>query len=127
MGFSHQRRRTPTFCLLTPNCTSTAPPPAPSTVPSTVEEPTTRSVHARLYRILILNDDVTPFGYVILLLEEIFDLSLEMAEHVAWMAHSNGTAVVRICPKPEAEKLVGRAHSRAQRDGFPLAFDLQPE
>ncbi len=99
----------------------------PTTVPTIVGEPTTRSVHARLYRILILNDEVTPFGYVILLLEDIFELSLEMAEHVAWMAHSQGSAVVRICPKPEAEKLVARAHSRAQRDGFPLAFDLQPE
>ena len=86
-----------------------------------------RSDFEPLWRILILNDDVTPFGYVMLLLEDIFDLSLEMAEHVALMAHTKGSAIVRICPKPEAEKLVARAHSQAQRDGFPLAFDLQPE
>ncbi len=115
--------------LTQPAQSTSAPTPTrvSTSAPSTVKAPATRSVHARLYRILILNDDVTPFGYVILLLEDIFELSLEMAEHVAWMAHTDGSAVVRICPKPEAEKLISRAHSRAQRDGFPLAFDLQPE
>ena len=96
-------------------------------MPATVVDPSTEAVYERLYRIIILNDDVTPFGYVILMLEGVFDLSLEMAEHVALMAHTKGSAIVRICPKPEAEKLVARAHSQAQRDGFPLAFDLQPE
>jgi ATP-dependent Clp protease adaptor protein ClpS len=77
--------------------------------------------------VVIHNDDVTPFEYVIRILTSLFLLSDEMAEHVAQTAHSEGQAVVVVKPRPEAERLVKVAQSRARLDGYPLAFSVEPE
>lgn len=77
------------------------------------------------YRVLIHNDDVTPYNYVIRILEEIFLLSEELAEHVAWTAHHEEVAVVVVRPRPEAEKLIKVARAQARLDGYPLTFSLE--
>lgn len=80
-----------------------------------------------LFRILIHNDDVTPFEYVIRSLTRNFMLSQELAEHIAETAHFEEVAVVVIRPKSEAEKLIGIARSHARADGFPLTFSMEPD
>jgi ATP-dependent Clp protease adaptor protein ClpS len=80
-----------------------------------------------LYRVLIHNDDVTPFDYVIRILQRIFMLSEELADHVAWTAHEDGLAVVVVRPRSEAEKLIKVARARARADGYPLTFTLEPD
>ena len=80
-----------------------------------------------LFRVLIHNDDVTPYDYVIQVLGTIFNLSHEMAEHITWVAHTEGIAPVVTRPRSEAERLVSKAHAAARLDGFPLTFSLEPE
>jgi ATP-dependent Clp protease adapter protein ClpS len=75
--------------------------------------------------ILIFNDDVTPYSYVMYMLGDLFMLSEELADHVAWTAHTKGKAVVVVRPRVEAEKLVKVARGRARMDGYPLAFALE--
>jgi len=75
--------------------------------------------------VLIHNDDVTPYDYVIALLMAIFELSDELAEHIAWVAHTRGTARVVTRPRREAEQLVQQAHAAARLDGYPLTFSLE--
>ncbi|RIK46931.1 MAG: ATP-dependent Clp protease adaptor ClpS [Chloroflexi bacterium] len=78
------------------------------------------------FRFVVLhNDDVTPYPYVIEILGGIFLLSEEIADHIAWTAHTKGTAVVVVRPRAEAEKLMMAARGRAQRQGFPLTFTLE--
>lgn len=76
-------------------------------------------------KVLIHNDDVTPYEYVIYTLGSVFMLSDELADHVAWTAHNKGEAVVVVRPRREAEKLVKVAAGRARGDGFPLTFTLE--
>lgn len=78
-------------------------------------------------RVVIHNDEVTPYEYVIQILGGVFLLSEEIADHIAWTAHTQGRAVVVVRPRVEAEKLVKIAHSRAQSDGYPLTFSLESE
>ena len=80
-----------------------------------------------LYRILIHNDDVTPFDYVIRTLRRIFMLSQELAEHIAETAHDEQVAIVMIRPRAEAEKLIGIARTHARADGYPLTFSMEPD
>lgn len=80
-----------------------------------------------LWRVIIHNDEVTPYDYVISVLETVFFLSSELAEHVTWTAHEQGQAVVVIRPRTEAERLVDIAKTRARLDGFPLTFTLEIE
>lgn len=83
--------------------------------------------HAPRWYVIIHNDDVTPFEYVIKVLLQLFLLSEEIAEHIANTAHSEGQAVVVVRPRNEAERLVKIAHTRARLDGYPLTFSLEPE
>jgi ATP-dependent Clp protease adaptor protein ClpS len=75
--------------------------------------------------VLIHNDDVTPFDFVIHTLSSVFMLSDELAEHIAATAHDNGVAVVAIRPRAEAEMLMRVALGRAKKDGYPLQFTLE--
>lgn len=75
--------------------------------------------------ILIHNDEVTPYEYVISMLGDLFMLSEELADHIAWTAHTKGVAVVVVRPRTEAEKLVKVAHGRARSASYPLTFSLE--
>ena len=77
--------------------------------------------------VIIHNDEVTPFDYVIRILLQLFLLSEEMADHVAQTAHNEGQAVVVVRPRGEAERLVKVARARARLDGYPLTFSMEPE
>ena len=107
----------------------TVPEPGIATVdvPDVVTEQPPENVTAPLYKVLIHNDDVTPFEYVIRILRRIFMLSQELAEHVAETAHNEEVAIVVIRPRPEAEKLVGAARLQSRADGYPLTFSLEPD
>ncbi|GIK76160.1 MAG: hypothetical protein BroJett021_51480 [Chloroflexota bacterium] len=83
--------------------------------------------HAPRWYVLVHNDDVTPFEYVIKILLQVFLLSEEIAEHVAQTAHSEGQAVVVVRPRNEAERLVRVARARARLDGYPLTFSMEQE
>ncbi|UCC52056.1 MAG: ATP-dependent Clp protease adaptor ClpS [Anaerolineaceae bacterium] len=78
-------------------------------------------------RVFIHNDDVTPFDFVIIILQRIFQLKSLEAEHVAFVAHTSGLAYVATLPCPEAHKRVGKAHFAASLEGYPLMFTVEPE
>lgn len=79
------------------------------------------------WKVLIHNDDVTPYNFVVAVLIRIFELTPIIAEHVTYLAHTNGIALVAVLPKSEAERRVGKAHFAARLEGFPLTFTLEPE
>ena len=78
-------------------------------------------------RIFVHNDDVTPFEFVIVILQRIFQLTSMEAEHVAYVAHTTGLAYVATLPCPEARKRVGKAHFAASLEGYPLMFSVEVE
>lgn len=79
------------------------------------------------WRVIIHNDDVTPYDFVVRLLASIFKLSAEIADHIALTAHLTGKAHVVTRPRREAETLVNKAHFAAQLENYPLMFTLEPE
>ena len=98
---------------------------ATETTPQIVEK--TEIAEEPPYRSLIHNDDVTPFDFVIVILQRIFGLSREIAEHVTVTAHFKGIALVMVRPKGEAERLVAKAHMAARLEGYPLTFTIEPK
>ncbi len=63
--------------------------PAPRVVPEKDVSPD------RGWKVLLFNDDATPFDVVIFALQRSAGLSVEVAEMVAYEAHSQGEAVVK--------------------------------
>jgi ATP-dependent Clp protease adaptor protein ClpS len=78
-------------------------------------------------RVIVHNDDVTPYEFVIMILQRIFELAPFEAERVTFLAHTAGIAYVTTLPCPEAYIRVGKAHFAASLDGFPLLFTVEPE
>lgn len=78
-------------------------------------------------KIYIHNDDVTPYDFVVAILQRFFDLNPLEAEQVTYEAHVSGVAYVATLPKSEAEKRVGQAHFAAGLEGYPLTFTIEPE
>ncbi len=97
------------------------------TAPIEKESGKERTSQEPRWRVLIHNDDVTPFDYVIRILLHFFLVSEEIAEHIAQVAHNEGQAVVVVRPRTEAERLVKVARARARLDGYPLTFSMEPE
>jgi len=95
----------------------------------TVTEPVTDSETklSPLYRVLIHNDDITPFDFVIGVLQSVFALSGRDAVAVTTRAHVTGIAYVTTLSYEEAKYRVGKAHSMARAAGFPLTFSIEPE
>ena len=78
-------------------------------------------------RVFIHNDDITPFDFVIIILQRVFQLKSLEAEHVAFVAHTSGLAYVATLPCPEAHRRVGKAHFAASLEGYPLMFTVETE
>jgi len=89
------------------------------------QEQADKSSDEHMALVIVHDDDETPFEYVTATLGDVFMLSEEMAEHIAWTAHTKGTAVVVVRPRREAETLAGAAQYRARSEGYPLTFSLQ--
>lgn len=80
-----------------------------------------------MWRVFIHNDDVTPYDFVVTVLQQIFELDAVAAELITFTAHSAGIAYVTTLPKTEAQRRVGKAQFAASLEGFPLAFTIEPE
>ena len=81
----------------------------------------------RPYRVIIHNDNVTTFEFVINILVTIFQLSFFKATRVAFEAHNRGNAYVCTLPLEEAKSRVFKAQFAAREKGFPLTFTIEPE
>ncbi|MCP4423047.1 MAG: ATP-dependent Clp protease adaptor ClpS [Chloroflexi bacterium] len=79
------------------------------------------------YKVLIHNDEVTPYDFVLIVLRRFFQLSPPDAEYVTYLAHTKGLAYVATLPLREAQKRVGQAHFAASLEGYPLTFTIEPE
>ncbi len=80
-----------------------------------------------LYKVIIHNDNVTPMYFVVQILKTCFYLSNDKAANIMLTAHVYGSAYVQTLAKSEAEKRVNKAHTEANKTGYPLRFTLEPE
>jgi ATP-dependent Clp protease adaptor protein ClpS len=79
------------------------------------------------YRVLLHNDDVTPYDFVIHVLQSVFNFALLKAVAVTQRAHITGVAYVATFPLEQAKYLVGQAHGAARAEGYPLTFTIEAE
>ncbi|MBN1219211.1 MAG: ATP-dependent Clp protease adaptor ClpS [Anaerolineae bacterium] len=81
----------------------------------------------RPYRVIIHNDNVTTFEFVIAVLVNIFGLPVNRAVDITYEAHTRGNAYVATLPLEEAKSKVFKAQYAARQQGFPLTFTIEPE
>lgn len=80
----------------------------------------TRPKRPDMYRVLLLNDDFTPMEFVIQVLEQFFNKSLEDATRITYHVHQTGVGVCGVYTFEVAETKVTQVMDFARRNQHPL-------
>jgi ATP-dependent Clp protease adaptor protein ClpS len=79
------------------------------------------------YRVIIHNDNITTFEFVINVLVTVFEQTFARATLLAFETHTKGNAYVTTLPLEDAKNKVFKAQFSAREKGFPLTFTIEPE
>ena len=80
-----------------------------------------------MYKVVIINDDVTPMEFVILLLTTIFKHSESTATELMLTIHNENSAVVGVYNYEIAEQKTIDATMLARDNNYPLLIKLEVE
>jgi len=78
-------------------------------------------------KVMLHNDDLTPYDFVVNVMRHVFGFSWPKAAAVTHTAHVRGIALVGVYPLEEAKYKVGQAHALARVEGYPLTLTIEPE
>ncbi len=81
----------------------------------------------KLWKVILLNDDLTPIDFVIELLITTFKHSQETAKNITMEIHNNGSGVAGIYTFEIAEIRAVEATTLARSNGFPLQIKMEEE
>ena len=102
-----------------------------SDIPGSQEEITTEidaeTTEPPDYKVLLHNDDFTTKIFVVEILVEVFNRSVDDATRLMWYVHKNGVGVCGIYPLEVAETKIMQGTALARENGFPLKLTLEPE
>lgn len=74
----------------------------------------------KMYNVVLLNDDFTPFDFVIEVLVKIFGKNFQEAESITMNIHHNDKGICGTFPKAIAEMKCKKANNHAKASGYPL-------
>lgn len=81
----------------------------------------------KLWKVILLNDDLTPIDFVIELLITTFKHSQETAKNITMEIHNNGSGIAGIYTFEIAEIRAVEATTLARSNGFPLQIKMEEE
>ena len=94
--------------------------------PTVESEVESRTELAPRWKVLLLNDNVTTFEFVIWLLMTLFHKPRGEAQELTWEIHESGSALITVTSLERAELYVEQVRSLARPRGFPLAAEIEP-
>ncbi|MEE4118572.1 MAG: ATP-dependent Clp protease adaptor ClpS [Paracoccaceae bacterium] len=80
-----------------------------------------------LWKVILLNDDVTPREFVVKVLRRVFRMTEDEATVVMLTAHRRGACVVAVFTREVAETKAEQANEAGRRAGYPLALTTDRE
>lgn len=92
-----------------------------------VQESKPKLKRPRLYKVLLLNDDYTPMEFVVIVLEQFFSKSRELAVQIMLHVHQKGVGVCGVYPREIAETKVRLVMDFANEHQHPLQCTMEPE
>lgn len=81
----------------------------------------------KLYKVILLNDDVTTMDFVVAILVKIFEKSVQDAVDIMFKVHKTGSGVAGIYIKEIAKTKQNAVINTAKEAGFPLQCILEEE
>jgi ATP-dependent Clp protease adaptor protein ClpS len=101
--------------------------PPPTTIVEADVQTTSATKLAPRWRVVLWNDDVTTFQFVIELLRSLFRKPQPEAVRLTHEIHNRGSAAVEVTSRERAELYVDQVKSLARPRGFPLTATIEPE
>ena len=80
-----------------------------------------------LWKVILLNDDFTPRGFVTKVLMSVFRMTEGEAETVMLAAHLKGACVVAVYSREIAETKAKMGNDAGARLGYPLTFTTEKD
>jgi ATP-dependent Clp protease adaptor protein ClpS len=80
-----------------------------------------------LYKVVFLNDDVTPMDFVMNCLMSIFNHSLTEAEELTHKIHQEGFAIVAVLPYEIAEQKGIETTVLSRNNNYPLQVKIEAD
>ncbi len=84
-------------------------------------------VEPKRWKVIFLNDDLTPMDFVIELLVSVFKHSQETAKEITMEIHNNGSGIAGVYSFEIAEVKAVESTTLARVNGFPLQIKLEEE
>lgn len=78
-----------------------------------------------MYEVVMLNDDYTPMEFVIMVLENLFRMSDELAMQTMLNVHQHGKGVCGVYPHEVAETKIAQVAELARNNEHPLQCTLE--
>ena len=78
-----------------------------------------------MYKVLLHNDDYTTKEFVVRILMNVFNKSIEEATRIMWKVHKTGIGVCGVYTYEVAETKVNLVTTSARENGFPLQSTLE--
>jgi ATP-dependent Clp protease adaptor protein ClpS len=79
-----------------------------------------------MFRVLLLNDDVTPMEFVVHVLESVFDMDREAATRIMLQIHHQGKGECGFYPAATAEARAKLVQELAREHQHPLGCVVEP-
>ena len=90
-------------------------------------KPNTQLAEPPMFKVIYINDNQTPMGFVIESLIDYFEYTPVTAEKITVDIHETGSAVVAVLPYEVAEQKGIEITVLARSEGYPLQIKLEPE
>lgn len=94
---------------------------------NTLEKNDRLSEEPKNYKVIFLNDEVTPMDFVIEVLQRIFRHDRGTSESLTMTVHTDGSAVVGVYSFEIAEQRGVESTLLARNNGFPLQVKIEKE
>jgi ATP-dependent Clp protease adaptor protein ClpS len=85
----------------------------------------TRLTYPPRFNVIVYNDDFTPMAFVIQMLIDVFNTSLETAQDLTMVIHNDDSAVVGTYNYEIAEQKTTEATAMARLNGHPLKINFE--
>lgn len=92
-----------------------------------LQRPKTKVTRPSMYKVILLNDDYTPMDFVVYILEQFFNKSVEEAIQIMLQVHNDGAGICGVFTYEIAEAKTTAVMACAHENGHPLECTIEKE
>lgn len=79
------------------------------------------------YKVLMYNDDFTTMEFVVAVLMDIFNKTIDEASYIMMEVHNKGKGIAGVYPFDIAISKLNKAQTLARKEGFPFKLSVEEE